>query len=691
LLVASADRADRPVPALIGNGELVTMLDRHGYHSPPGVQSSPFLDPQCLYIAGRRLAGPRHEMVPFGVVSRNLTYQGAEEPIALQEQSIHLDTGEVRSRTLRGKLLESTRTLIPLSGNVFLVETTLQNQADEPLDVALEITYSFTDRHGERDPELRVADDLSFETHDNLGRVYFQHDGPGTTVRDGLGVRARHTWWLQPGVAVTVRTWLVISDRITYQDPLDSQDLDELLTRNVEEWQRFWSRSSVETGDESVDRFRKVALYTLRCQATPWSIPPTVSRRWWDGGAFHDELYPFLGLLSGGYADLARNIPYYRLATLPKAVARARGRGALYAWSATEAGDERDPHGHWYTERFHLGQFAATVWWLWLYQEDMAELEDLYPVLREIARYFELQMIETSPDGKVRTKRCTDFDESVGQVSGGPMTMGAAIYSLERATEAARRLGRERERSRRWERLAHRLRDSLPVDRTEKRYAIPDGKDLHYSIVGMVFPFAVDAGSEYARNTLRMIHERARTDFGWKPGWNPAFDDSVWMWTAGHLGMCHSMVGDGERAWDCVRTGPESASQFHSPNEHLKNGVPVVPWFTTGCGAWLAALHWMFVRVDDDGMHLLPAIPESLSNFRFHGLAGASGVTVACEVKDGKLASLSMTSRVPQALTFQLPKCFLPTMQAIAIGEHDDFGETWRFRVNLDPGENCLL
>jgi hypothetical protein len=685
LQVSSTDLADRPVPILVGNGELVTTLHRHGYHSTAEGQG---LDTrtQRFVLAGRRHAGPDHQLVDFGALTRTLTCDGAIVPEEPGEQVLDLDLAEVRSRTFRGPVLESTRSLIALDRNLFFVETTVANTSREAVEARLEIRYRVTD------PDLQLAEGLRFSTHDNLGQIEFRHDGPGDTRFTADGAHAEHAWRLPAGESATVRTWLAFSDRFRYQPEVGSEEVDAILAAHREAWRQFWSRSAVEIGDETVERFRAMSLYTIRCQATPWSIPPTVSKPYWDGGTFHDEMYPFLGLTSAGHADIARNVPYYRLATLPSAIERAGGRGALYAWSATETGEERDPHGHWYTERFHLGQIAVSAWWQWLHGEDLLELEDLFPVLRELARYFELQMIEKDEKGNPRLRPCTDFDESVGMVSGGPMTVGAAIFTLEHAALAARRLGRERERCRRWERLAHKLRDTVCVNRDEKRYEIPNGKPLHSSIIGLIAPFFVDVGSDYARNSARLIHAVRRTESGWQPGLHEAFEGTTWMWTAGHLGMCHSVLGDGDRAWECVREGPKAAGQFWSPNEHLDaEGRPIVPWFTTGCGAWLTALHWMFVRVDDDGLHLLPAVPASLSSFRFRGLGAKGGVSVTCAVEEGKLRVLELHSPVPQPVAFEVPKRHVRDEALALLGDFDDFGDRWRFRVSLQPGANRLV
>ncbi len=693
----SSLHSDRPVPALVGNGTLATTLGRSGYHEP---QLWPAAAAACqeFVLAGRRLPGPRHPLIPFGTLERSIWIAG-EAPKAVEvAQAIHTDTAEVRTRILYGGLLESTRSLVFGKRNSFFVETRLSNHSAEDQEVLFSLRYCFGVRHGVRQEELKFrAEELlgavqyEWETSETLGAVTIATEGMQWKVQSNESVLEVHKL-LAPGDEIVVRTVITFSDRIHYCAPLSFTELNHEFNDHADKWRAFWEESEVSTGNQHVDLFRRMSLYTLACQTTHWSIPPTVSERHWGAGAFHDEYYPFLGLLSGGHESMASNVPYFRLATLPKAIERARGRGALYPWSSTEAGEERDPHGHWYTERFHMGLIAACAWSLWLYQRNIEVLEDLYPVLRECARYFECHMIERDERGNLRTKTCTDFDESVGDVASGPFTMAAAVFCLDRAAEAARRLGVDRERRANWDSLSKALRQNFVLDLNRRQYGIPTDKSLHTSVAGYVAPFFCDEGSEFARNTLAMLHSDARTEHGWKPGFHEVFDETGWMWTAGHLGMCHSVLSDGDSAWEAVQRGTLAAGQFMSPNEHVtRDGEPIVPWFTTGCGAWLAALHWMFARVDDYGDFLLPAVPETMRNFSFRGLRLSRAIAAAVRVQDGVLTHLSLQSERPIAYTFDLPARFARGSWPSGLGKIEDLEATWRIQVDLVPGANTLI
>lgn len=693
----SSLHSDRPVPALIGNGTLATCLGRTGYHEPsdwPDAAAST----QEFVMAGRRLPGPRRRLIPFGVLERTIWVGGESLRPIEHSQAIHTDVAEVRTRILYGNLLESTRTLVFGHRNVFLVETRISNHSSDDHDVLFLLRCEFGCREGKRVQGLRVQPaevsgsiEFRWETDETVGVTTIATEGMVWQLRgDEAVLEAQRV--LGPGEEMTLRTAITFSDRIEYQSPLNFSEAGRELNHHLERWRQIWEQSDVVTGDENVDRFRRMALYTIGCQATPWSIPPTLTEKYWGGGAFHDEYYPFIALMSCGLLDMARNVPYYRFATLGRAVARARGQGALYAWSATEDGDERDPHGHWYSERFHLGAIAATAWAYWLYTRKIEALEDLYPVIRECARYFECQLLEHDERGNVRTRACTDFDESVGAVTAGPFTMAAAAFSLDRAAEAARRLGVDRERRAKWDALSRALKQNFVVDLEHRRYSIPEGKPLHSSIAGFVVPFFCDEGSEFARNSVSMLHVDMQTPLGWKPGFGKAFDGTTWLWTAGHLGMCHSVLSDGVSAWETVRRGVLSCGQFMSPNEHLSpDGEPVVPWFTTGCGAWLAALHWMFARVDDSGDYLMPAVPETMRDFSFRGLRLSRGVEAAAKVRDGRLVYLALRSVGSMKFNFEMPARYARDSWPSGLGKIDDLDSTWRIEVELLPGTNTLI
>jgi len=678
---------DGVTSALIGNGELCTTVGPTGFHTPREQQSDIAHRTQRFVMAGRRLSGPQRPLINLGSVSRIVLVDGLESESESWQQFVSHAEATIRSRLSHRLFDESGSTTICWNTNIWWTSRLLKNRDSAEHDLTLRVTYDLGDLqvtlNGELEPEAVV---ISQEIEDHVGDIIFRCTPvtPGAITSFELE-KQKVTWEMRcrvkPGRSLWAGIEIQFSDRLHFQFPLSSLESEDEINDTGPQ-REFWSASTVETGDEPVDAFRSSALYTLRCQATPWSVPPTVSEEYWGAGAFHDEMYPFLGLLSSNHVELAERIPYFRLSTLPQAMQRARGRGALYPWSSTEYGEERDPNGLWLTERFHLGQFAVCIWMLWLYNRDRIQLDDLYPVLREIARYFEMNMLERDEEGKLRTKACVDFDESVGPVTNGPFTICAAIASLEYAANAAEVLGKDPERIPRWRELAGELRKNLPTDFTAEdaegaeTFGIPGGKPLHYSILGPIFPFRVEVDSERAKASAEYIHRVCRSTKGWKPGFSEVFEGSSWMWTAAHLGIVHAMQGNAELAWEAIKEAPASAGPFLSPNEHVdKDGVIHVPWFTTGCGGWIYALNCLFVQVDEEGTKLLPAVPAALSNARFRDIRADRGVLVSAEFKYGVLARLSARAPKPMPWCYRIPSKYAE--QADLGGKPEDIGGGW--------------
>jgi hypothetical protein len=688
--VLTPEYYDGVVSALVGNGELCTTLGPTGYHTPPDQQTDIAHRTQHFVMAGRRRSGSLHPLINFGTLSCSLKIDGLEPHFKTRQQKIDVnrDIPGVETRLDSDGIMIVTTTSVSLLSNVAWYQTVFLCTDLRPHDLDLKLSYTLSDANVNgivSDADSGVH--LAFEIENHLGNIFFGTRKAGSEADVSIErnvnevgcdctIRAR----IQPQGLVTITSWLHFSDRISYEFP---QTIDRVIgpvLGSGPAWFKFNERSKVITGHESIDQFRDSTLYTLRSQATPWSIPPTVSEEYWGAGTFHDEMYPFLGLLSSNQVELAERVPYFRLTTLPQAMQRARGRGALYPWSSTEYGEERDPNGLWLTERFHLGQFAVCIWMLWLYNRDLVQLDDLYPVLREIARYFEMNMLECDENGRLRTKACVDFDESVGAVTNGPFTICAAIASMEYAANAAEILSKDALRIPKWRELAGELRKNLPG--TDERFEIPDGKPLHYSILSPIFPFRIDVDSPRAVASAEYIHKVCRSTKGWKPGFSEVFEGSNWIWAAAHLGIVHALQGNGNLAWEAIKEAPASAGPFLSPNEHVdKDGVIHVPWFTTGCGAWLYALNCLFVQVDEEGTKLLPAIPSELRDFHFRDLRGDSGILVSGRFADGKLVEL--TARGPKQMDwrYRVPRRFAEEVELA--GKKSD-GPTGYARIEVE-------
>lgn len=644
-----------PHPVLSGNGVLVTGFGPTGYHS-----DEPIAPMQVFCLAGRRLRGPTLPLVRFGQLCRSLELAGELYSGGRAQQELSPSDGVVRSTIDHSGLVEQTLSFVCLTENSAAFRTVLSNQRPQPVRGSFAVRYAFGDWNGaspdgnysvELRPEQGMAA-LHFEVEQShLGRVELLTDPPDRSAELGSGFSFEWDFDLEPGQS---RTWDLlwgIGDKLSFRYTPASWSFDSLLNEQREGWQQFHAVSDVSTGVEQIDRLREMCLYDLRCNSTPWSIPPLVSPSQWEARTFHDELYPYLGLASSGHIDRAGRIPANRLATLPKAIARSANRGAKFAWESTEHGDDGSPYGPWLEEHFHMGQFAECAWHQCLYDGRAHTLRRYYPLLSEIAEYYRLNLIQEDDSGAC-VRACTDYDEAIFPVSNGLYTLCAAIRSLELAASAADALGEEDHRTDEWSRLAAALRSGMPASADGARYLTAKGaKHRHVAEVGPVFPFRVDPTSDKARHTIDTFCEAVRTEMGLQPGNLPNYGGARWMWTTTHVSTAYSILGEPERAFSALLDAPLATAPGLVPCEHVsREGNAGLPFFTTAAGAFLYALHSMFVQISDDGSIRLPLLPQALANASFSGMAGVAGVSVGAQYRSGRCVKLVLRSPRPQQI-----------------------------------------
>ncbi len=686
------DTTEGAVSALTGNGEVCTTLGPTGYHSGCHRVGSPARLTQHFVWAGRRLHGPHHELADFGTLTLRVSLDGRDLTLGDWKQSIDPETGVVHSTCSFGRVLLRTRSFVCLPDNVFYARTTALCTGETAGELAITVTYTLGQLAD--DAQWRTETDgaaLAYSIEQMLGevRVTAWAEGADTSRLQTVEQRcaATHTLQAEPGSGMVVTTAVQFSDRLRYTPPLSRAQVAAAETQQTDAWAQFTLRSRMTTGCPEVDAFRAMGLYTLRCQWTPWSVPASLSVPYWGGGAFHDEMYPFMAMLSAGHSDLAKRCCYFRLATLPAALARGLGRGALYPWSSTEAGEERDPHGNWLTERFHLGQFAACIAALWEMERDPRTLAELYPVLRAVTRYLETQVVEGLPGGAAGTRPCVDFDESVGIVRNGPYTVGAAAAALGWAAQAAEALGADPWFVKPWRQLSAAVAQSLALE--DGCFAIPDAQAFHYSVLGPIYPFRLQVGTPIARRTAARVHQLCRSGRAWKPGFSAVFDASEWMWTAGHLAVVHAMHQQAPSAWEAIQGGPASAGPYLSPNEHVAaNGDYRVPWFTTGVGAWLYGLHASAAHVDGDELRVGWGISPALERVEFTGLAGPSGTRVSGMMERGCIKALTVSNEADVSLRLAMPAAACPA--SLSAPRLPDDGRSAVFELRLRPGQTVV-
>ena len=354
-------------PSLTGNGELVTAFGPTGYHTEQPIPSM-----QVFALAGRRTKAVTRPLVRFGQIRRTLEVAGSPSEPLTWNQAIRPLEGVIVTALEHARIQEETLSFVCLDTNAAIFKTRIYNKGYSTVNVRFSVNYRFGDWEGNipegtllapsAEPERNGAS-IYFEVEkEHAGKVELLADRPALIRAEGTELELTWTVSLEPGQADVFTIQWSIGDKRSFRYSDKRWSFEERFTHHTYGWKEFMNGSSLEIPDERLMALRQMCLYSLRCNATKWSIPPLVSPSQWEGRTFHDELYAYLGLASSGHADLARNIPNYRLNSLQQARERSAWKGAKFAWESTEDGGDGSPYGPWLEEHFHMGQIAETAW-----------------------------------------------------------------------------------------------------------------------------------------------------------------------------------------------------------------------------------------------------------------------------------------------------------------------------------------
>src|SRR5690606_37894702 len=107
----------------------------------------------------------------------------------------------------------------------------------------------------------------------------------------------------------------------------------------------------------------------------------------------------------------------------------------------------------------------------------------------------------------------------------------------------------------------------------------------------------------------------------------------------------YSLLDQPDRAFEVLTEAPAATGPGLAPAEQVaQDGRVNAPWFTTGAGAYLYAMHSLFVQVLDDGTTKLPGLPSALSDSSYERIAGAGGLLFSAKFAEGKASILRIES-----------------------------------------------
>ncbi len=422
---------------------------------------------------------------------------------------------------------------------------------------------------------------------------------------------------------------------------ISSVGFDGLVNDVAEDWNEFYNKGYVKTGDSEVDAVYDTSLYHLRCYTTRWSIPVGLNNACWQGGFFaFDEYYNCLGLLSSGRLDLARHVPDFRLNTcLGKAImfqSHVFDKGARYTWITGERGQEIGPNGYWMDHIFHMAVIALGAFECYEYSGDIELLRKYYKLIYSSAKFYTMQSIYTHPDGSITVGKCTDL-ERLGPSRENPfMTSCGVIKTLECLVKAADILGVDKEYRDECEAKANGLRKTLPNN--GKFYVPYAGCDqMSISVFSAKYPFNVLESDDkmLLESWSEFIDNQDKYGNMYRMG------GGISSWYAAWKSVAFARIGRAEEAFFSIKESCLSVGCFNEMFEINEKAVQYRPWFTTAAGVYLCAVNEMLLQSDGENIYILPAFDKKDVSFK---LPAKGGAMVEVVVENGELKTLNISS-----------------------------------------------
>jgi alpha-L-fucosidase 2 len=223
--------------------------------------------------------------------------------------------------------------------------------------------------------------------------------------------------------------WIMISQDHNYsEDELDTaayvrKEITRLsgltasrIQKNSEaRWQDFWSRSAVELKDKELEKIWYQNQYFLACCLRERKVAPGLFGNWSTGQigtSWHSDYHMnynaqqvFWGVFSSNHVE--QHLPWVELCQnlMPMSEKYAKEKfglpGAYFPHSAYPAPSQMVPYPvpPWGYQISETPWTVQSLWWQYLYTQDVDYLEKAYPILRAAAR-FVAAYVKKGDDGK---------------------------------------------------------------------------------------------------------------------------------------------------------------------------------------------------------------------------------------------------------------------------------------------------
>lgn len=371
------------------------------------------------------------------------------------------------------------------------------------------------------------------------------------------------------------------AERLTIFAMLEGKE--RLLRRHNAAWEDIWQSDIEVTGNASLTRDIRFALYHLYSfsrEGTEYSLSPMgLSGLGYNGHVFWDTelwMYPPILMLKPEMARSMLEYRYNRLEAARKNAFTHGYRGAMFPWESSATGDEDTPVWA-LTGPFQHHITGCVGWAFWKYYEVTGDKEWLrdrgWPVLKEVADFWSSRVERNSP-GKYDINNVIGANEWEENIDNNAFTNGMAITVLRYATLAAGELGLTADPD--WNHVA----DNIPIlrfsDGTTRENASYDGVTIKQADVNLLaYPLNIISEEKQIRKDLEYYLPRYAKD-------GPAMGYAI-------LCVLYNKLGQADKA---ARIFADS----YKPNEVPPFGVisecagGTNPYFVTGAGGMLQAV-----------------------------------------------------------------------------------------------------
>jgi len=358
----------------------------------------------------------------------------------------------------------------------------------------------------------------------------------------------------------------------------------------------------------------------------------------WSSHLFWDSFFIHQALLEASRLAEAVEACRFLQRTLPAARKHAQedfgSSGLKWDWELTHEGQRAyGAYTHLKEQVHNNAAYSNQIWQYYRFTDDVAFLEEFFPILEGIARFFIDWVVEEDERG-CGVRPLVGVDERPLRRRNEGMTLAGAIRVLRNLIAAAEVLGRDSAFIRRCKTVAAGLTETLDGLYNGRYFRAAEGYDhLNMSSLAPIYPMELCPYNDpRALSTARAYLERYR---GRMVGHGES--ENGFPWSAGVLATILARQGDADTAWEVITRTRPALCQYGGVAETVyEDGRWNMQYFGTAHGALCTAINSLLIQERGGEIHLFPAVPSSWDEASFEGFL-CDGLLISADLNGGKV------------------------------------------------------